>query len=133
MGTGHVLAFLVIGVALVFLDGWLLRRGGSTYLAAAYPDGAVADSVNQLVTVLFHLTALGVVALLSTVPTGPGDPLIALITRTGVLLLVLAAAHGITVWLLARLRTKQREKTLQEELTARTSEQLDADARSGPA
>lgn len=127
MGTGHTLAFLVIGIVLVFVDGWLLRRGGTTYLEAAYPDGKVADSVNQLVTVLFHLTTLGVVTLLSTVPIGGDDPFYAVLTRIGVLLLVLAAAHGITIWILARLRSKQREKALQEEIAARTSDRLDAE------
>ncbi|MEU6129583.1 hypothetical protein ABZ805_10460 [Saccharopolyspora sp. NPDC047091] len=129
--TGYTLAFLVIGTALVFVDGWLLRRSGTTYLAAAYPDGKVADSANQLITVLFHLTTLGVLALLSTVRMGGGDPLHALLTRVGVLLLVLAVAHGITIWLLARLRTKQREKSLQEEISARTSGHLDAEPRTG--
>lgn len=131
VGTGYTLAFLVIGTVLVFVDGWLLRRSGTTYLAAVYPDGKVADSANQLITVLFHLATLGVLALLSTVRMGGGDPFHALITRVGVLLLVLAVAHGITIWLLARLRTKQREKALQEEISARTSGHFDAEPRAG--
>ncbi|WP_243790442.1 hypothetical protein [Saccharopolyspora gloriosae] len=126
METGHTLAFLIIGIVLVFVDGWLLRRDGTTYLAAAYPDGKVAGSVNQLVTVLFHLTALGVVALLSTVKVGGDDPFYVVITRIGMLLLVLAAAHGITIWILARLRSKQREKALQEDIASRTSDHFDA-------
>ena len=37
----HVLAFLVVGAVLVFLDGWLLRRSGTTYLSAVYPDSSI--------------------------------------------------------------------------------------------
>lgn len=125
MQSGYTLAFLVIGAALVFVDGWLLRRSGTTYLAAVYPDGKVADSVNQLVIVLFHLTALGVVALLGTLGPVVGDPLTTLITQLGVLFLVLAVAHGSTLLALGRLRSKQRDKSLQEEISARTTDRLD--------
>ena len=121
--TSYVL-FLILGVLLVFVDGQLMRRSGTTYLKAVYPEVQVADSVNQLVTVLFHLVGLGIVALVSTVGLA-GDPFQALVTRTGVLLLVLAVTHGITLGALARLRGKQRERQLQDELTSRTEQRLD--------
>ncbi|MBK0865209.1 MAG: hypothetical protein IJH84_23305 [Saccharopolyspora sp.] len=133
MGTGYTFAFLVIGAVLVFVDGWLLRRSGTTYLSAVYPDGKVADSVNQLVTVLFHLTTLGVVALVSTLPMGGGDPFTAMVSRLGALFLVLAAAHGVTILILARMRSRQRDKVLQEEITSRTSEHFDAKPEAGTA
>ncbi len=117
--------FLVVGVLLVLIDGQFMRRSGTTYLQAVYPEVRIADSVNQLITVLFHLVGLGAVALISTVGGSAGDSFQALITRTGVLLLVLAATHGITIWALARLRSKQRERQLQDELTSRTEERLD--------
>jgi len=122
----HVLAFLVVGAVLVFLDGWLLRRSGTTYLSAVYPDSSIADSVNQLIAVLFHLTGLGVVALLAALGPTAGDPFTTLVLQLGVLFLVLAAAHGSTLYALGRLRTRQRDKALQEEISSRTSERLDA-------
>jgi hypothetical protein len=118
----HV-AFLVLGVVLVAVDGQLLRRSGTTYLKAAHPDAPVADSVNQLVTVLFHLVALGVLALLSAVDLGLAG-FEDVVVRTGILLLLLAAAHGVTIGALARLRARQQAGQLSEELTARTDERL---------
>ena len=97
--TSYVL-FLIVGVLLVLIDGQLMRRSGTTYLKAVYPEVQVADSVNQLVTVLFHLVGLGIVALISTIGMDSGNPFQTLITRTGVLLLVLAVTHGVTIWTL---------------------------------
>jgi multisubunit Na+/H+ antiporter MnhG subunit len=127
----HVL-FLIVGVLLVFIDGQLMRRSGTTYLKAVYPEVQVADSVNQLVTVLFHLVGVGIVALVSTVGPSGGDPFQSLVTRIGVLLLVLAATHGVTLWALARMRGKQRERQLQDELTSRTEERLDKPVSQDP-
>lgn len=126
--VSHVV-FLVLGVVLVVVDGQLLRRSGTTYLEAAYPEAPVADSVNQLLTVLFHLVALGVVALIS-VPdlgaTGVED----VVLRSGVLLLVLALAHAVTIGVLARLRARQQDRLLGDRLVARTGERLDAAGQS---
>lgn len=129
--TSYVL-FLIVGVLLVLIDGQLMRRSGTTYLKAVYPEVRVADSVNQLVTVLFHLVGLGIVALISTIGMDSGNPFQTLITRTGVLLLVLAVTHGVTIWTLARLRGKQRERQLQDELTTRTEQRLDRPVPNDP-
>lgn len=118
----HVV-FLVLGTALVVVDGQLLRRSGTTYLKAAYPEGPVADSVNQLLTVLFHLVALGVVALISVLDLGSSG-LEDVVVRTGVLLLVLAVAHAVTIGALARLRARQQDRVLGDHLVARTDERL---------
>lgn len=123
MVTVTPVVFLVVGVVLVAVDGQLLRRSGTTYLKAAYPDAPVADSVNQLVTVLFHLVALGVLALLSAVDLGLAG-FEDVVVRTGILLLLLALAHGVTIGVLARLRARQQAGQLSEELTARTDERL---------
>lgn len=123
MVTVTPVVFLVVGVVLVAVDGQLLRRSGTTYLKAAYPDAPVADSVNQLVTVLFHLVALGVLALLSAVDLGLAG-FEDVVVRTGILLLLLALAHGVTIGVLARLRSRQQAGQLSEELTARTDERL---------
>ena len=117
--------FLIVGVLLVFLDGQLMRRSGTTYLQAVYPEVRVADSLNQLITVLFHLVGLGFVALVPAFGMDAGSAFQTLITRSGVLLLVLAALHGVTLWTLARLRARQRERQLRDELTTRTKEKLD--------
>ncbi|GAA2787309.1 hypothetical protein [Saccharopolyspora taberi] len=114
-GTASFLAFLVIGAALVVADGQLIRRSGTTYLQAAGRDSTVADSVNQLVAVVFHLTALGVLALISVIPLDLGSEPETVVARLGILLLVLAVAHGVTIWTLGRIRTRQQSRALHEE------------------
>lgn len=120
--------FLVVGVLLVFIDGQLLRRSGTTYLKAVYPDVPIADSVNQLITVLFHLVGLGVLALISAINLDAGAGLESLVVRLGILLLVLALAHGITIWALAKLRSRQQERSLRDQLANRTEQRLDRSA-----
>ncbi|MGW5642519.1 hypothetical protein ACWEV3_14575 [Saccharopolyspora sp. NPDC003752] len=115
-GAGSFMVFLVIGAALVVADGQLIRRGGTTYLQSTARDSAAADSVNQLVVVVFHLAALGLLALISVVPMDLGSAPETVVARLGVLLLVLAVAHGVTIWTLGRIRTRQQSRMLQEEV-----------------
>lgn len=124
-GVLSYVVFLIIGVALVLVDGRLIRRSGATYLEEVYPEAKVADSVNRLVTVLFHLAVLGILALLSTVEMQVGNAVETVVARTGVMLLVLAVAHGITIWVLTRIRSRQREQRLKTELAARTEERIE--------
>lgn len=126
MFTGADLVFVLLGLVIVFIDGQLIRRSGTTYLNSVYPSTSVADSVNQLITVLFHLAALGIFALLAATDIGFGGSFEALIAKLGVLLLILAAAHGIVVWILTRLQSRQRERILQEELASQTEQRLAA-------
>lgn len=117
--TAYVV-FLVIGVAVVFIDGWLIRRSGETYLEEVYPDPRVAESVNRLIAVLFHLAVLGVLALISTIDITGRNSVETVVARLGVMLLVMAVAHGITMWVFARLRTRHGELLLHSELAARS-------------
>lgn len=126
MFTGADLVFLVLGLVIVFVDGHLIRRSGTTYLNSVYPSPKVADSVNQLITVLFHLSALGIFALIAAVDINLGGSFESLVARLGVLLLVLAVAHGVVVGILTRLQSRQRERLLQEELADRTEQRLAA-------
>lgn len=119
-GMTAYVVFLVIGVAVVFMDGWLIRRSGETYLEEVYPDPRVAESVNRLITVLFHLAVLGVLALISTVDITGRNSVETVVARLGVMLLVMAVAHGITMWVFARMRTRHGELLLHSELAARS-------------
>ena len=124
MFTGADLAFILLGLVIVVVDGQLIRRSGTTYLNLVYPAPKVADSVNQLITILFHLSALGIFALLATIEFGLDSSFKSLVTRLGVLFLVLAIAHGVVVWILTRMRSRQRERALQEDLASRTEQRL---------
>ncbi|MDR7302124.1 hypothetical protein [Haloactinomyces albus] len=126
-GVLSYVVFLIIGVALVFVDGRLIRRSGETYLEEVYPDPKVADSVNRLITVLFHLAVLGILALFSTAEMNVGSPIETVVARTGVMLLVLAVAHAITIWALSRIRSRQREQRMKAELTTRAEERMEQD------
>ncbi|WP_329048014.1 hypothetical protein OG738_37170 [Amycolatopsis sp. NBC_01488] len=106
MTTNAYLSFLAIGVALVLVDGQIIYRSGRRYLENSYGDPAAGASMTRLVTVLFHLATLGVLALVSTIDMG-GSDLPGVVGRLGVLLLILALAHAITLAALARIRGEQ--------------------------
>lgn len=61
---------------------------------------------------------LGVVALISTMDGSTGMPLRDLVAKLGVTLLALAAAHGLTMAILVRIRNRRREEQLEEEIAA---------------
>ncbi|MCW2631797.1 MAG: hypothetical protein JWR88_759, partial [Pseudonocardia sp.] len=85
-----------------------------------HEDERTAASVTRLVVVLFGLVVLGVVALLSTAELS-GDGLAqALLVKLGIMLLVVGAAYGGTLLVLARIRGARR----QQQFTDLTRESL---------
>lgn len=115
MDANSYVAFLFIGVLLVLIDGQILYRGGLGYLQKVYPADS-ARSVMQLVAVLFHLVVLGVLALISTIDVATGMPIRDLVVKWGVVLLGLAAAHGLTMAILVNLRNRRREERIEDEI-----------------
>lgn len=111
-----LLTFLLAGALLVAVDGHLLRRSGTAYLRAL---GDTAAPLNQLVTVVFHLAALGLVALIAILPMDLGGEPKTLVGRIGVLLLVLAVAHAVTILTFGRIRTRHESETLTAEVARR--------------
>ena len=105
-------AFLILGTGLTLLVGQLLIRGGRPYLQEVFADRKVADSVTKLLAVLFHLLVLGVLALISTVDVPVEGTVQAVVTKLGVVLLVLGIAQGGTMLVLSKLR----ERRLAQEL-----------------
>jgi hypothetical protein len=120
MTTNAYLSFLAIGVALVLIDGQVIYRSGRRYLENSYGDPAAGASMTRLVTVLFHLATLGVLALISTIPMG-GSDLPGVVGRLGVLLLILAVAHAITLGILARIRGEQEVEAVVQRGSRRPS------------
>jgi hypothetical protein len=107
--NGEYIAFLILGVVLVVIDGQLILRSGRTYLQEAYGrEAAAATSITRLVVILFHLIVLGVLALISTINVGGTEVLPRIVTKLGVVLLLLALAHGLTIAILTRIRERQR-------------------------
>ena len=136
MDTNSYITFLLIGILLVLIDGQILYRGGLGYLQKVYPPDS-ARSVMQLVTVLFHLVVLGVLALISTLDVATGMPIRDLVVKWGVVLLGLAAAHGLTMAILVAMRNRRREEQLEDEMvgdhtgTATVYPATDLETRSG--
>ena len=108
--------FLLLGVVLVAVDGQLIYRSGRGYLSKAYGNAESARSMNRLVAVLFHLVVLGLLALISTIDIDIADPTQAVVFRLGIVLLLLALAHGATMAVLARIRDKQLQQALVDEM-----------------
>ncbi|GAB1513286.1 hypothetical protein [Actinophytocola sp. KF-1] len=107
MDSSSYVAFLVIGTVLVLIDGQIIYRNGRRFLQQATPN-APAESLTKLVSVLFHLGTLGVLALISTIDV-PGDDsqLQSVVVRLGIILIVLGIAHWIAVSALARIRDRE--------------------------
>jgi hypothetical protein len=114
--TNGYVAFLIFGVVLVAVDGVIVYRSGRALLAEAYRDPRGARSMAQLVTVLFHLVVLGVLALISTIDVNTGSPVQNVVVKLGIVLLVLAVAHAATMSILTRVRDRMRDEQITEEL-----------------
>ena len=107
MDTNAYVAFLVVGILMVVIDGQIIYHSGKRYLENAQGDGEAGSSMAKLVVVLFHLAVLGVLALLSTIDFPGGSSLPGVVGRLGVMLLVMALAHAIALGVLARMREEQ--------------------------
>ncbi|TDD08637.1 hypothetical protein E1181_06715 [Saccharopolyspora terrae] len=112
-----LLTFLIAGILLVAVDGHLLRRSGTAYLREL---GDNAGPLNQLVTVVFHLATLGLVALIAILPMDLGGEPKTVVGRIGVLLLVLAVAHALTIWTFGRIRARHESEVLTAEVARRS-------------
>jgi len=119
MDTGLVtyLVLLLVGTGVTALVGAILRRSGQALLDEVYPEPRAAG-LARLVTVGFYLVALGVLALISNVDLPVDGMVQLLVTKLGVVLLVLGAAYGLTLMVLGRLRDARRRAELDEEFNA---------------
>ncbi|MEV6612022.1 hypothetical protein [Kutzneria sp. NPDC051319] len=108
MDTGTVY-YLVAGVIAIVVVGRLLAFSGKRYLAGATvapQERESAGSVAMLVSMLFHLVTLGLLALLAAIPFG-GDQNQVFLVRIGLLLIMVAVAYAIALRMLTR--RKQEE------------------------
>jgi len=118
MDSSSYVAFLIIGTVLVLIDGQIIYRNGRRFLQQATPN-APAESLTKLVTVLFHLGTLGVLALLSTIDVPTDDQLKGVVLRLGITLIVIGIAHWIAVSALSRLRDREEFDEVNSEREAR--------------
>jgi hypothetical protein len=116
MNVNSYVSFLIVGVVLVLIDGQLISRSGRGYLRKVYEPEA-ARSMIQLVVGLFYLVVLGLLALISMIDVDTGLPVRDVVAKLGVLLLVLAAAHGLTITILMRIRDRRWQEQISDEIT----------------
>jgi hypothetical protein len=118
MDSNSYLVFLVVGTLLVLIDGQVIYRHGRRFLQQTTPN-APAKSLTTLVSVLFHLGTLGVLALLSTIDLPADNQTEAVVLRLGVVLIVLGIAHWIAVSALSRIRDREEFEEINSEREAR--------------
>jgi hypothetical protein len=128
MDVGGYVTFLLVGVGLILIDGQLIARSGRGYLQHHTPDHGEGRSMIRLVSALFYLVMLGLLALISLIDVDTGLPVRDLVVKLGVLLLVLAAVHGVTIAILLRIK----DRRLQEELTEDIAESRYSSGVQGP-
>lgn len=116
MDTDSYITFLVFATLLVLIDAAVITISGRKYLRDDnHPGFGLAAS--WLTTTLFTLIVLGLAALISPLNPPVDGELQKLVTKLGVVLLLLAAAHAITMGVLGRYRGEERQEHLAEELT----------------
>lgn len=113
---------VLLGTALTLLVGQLLFRNGRAFLEDVFDDRDKATAVNRLLSVLFHLVLLGVLALISVLDVPVEGALRTVVVKLGVILLVLGLAHGATMVVLGRLRTRRFARGLAEELAVQAEQ-----------
>jgi hypothetical protein len=113
---------LVVAIGLTFLVGRLLVRAGEPFLLEVFHDRKVTRSVNLLLSVLFHLVTLGVLAIISVVDIDTGNPLQTFVAKLGVVLLTLGIAYGISMLVLIRVRERRRAAEISEQVQERLAD-----------
>jgi hypothetical protein len=119
---GYYIALLVVSVALTFLVGRLLVTAGEPFLQEVFRDTKVTRSVNLLLSVLFHLITLGVLAIVSVVRLSSENTLQTFVMRLGVVLLILGIAYGISMLVLIRIRERRRADDISEQISERLAD-----------
>jgi hypothetical protein len=122
--NAQYILLLVVAVALTFLVGQLLVRAGEPFLFEVFQDRKVTRSVNLLLSVLFYLITLGVLAIISIVDIVnlQDQPLQNFVVRLGIVLLVLGLAYGISMLVLIRVRERRKADDISEHVTEKLAE-----------
>jgi len=122
--TAQYITLLAVSVVLTFVVGRLLVTAGEPFLNDVFHDNRVTRSVNMLLSVLFHLITLGVLAIISIVNVGnlQDQPLQRFVVRLGIVLLILGLAYGISMLVLIRVRDRRKADDISEHVTEKLAE-----------
>jgi hypothetical protein len=122
MGMTQYIVLLALAIGLTFLVGRLLVRAGEPFLQEVFHDEKVTRSVNLLLSVLFHLVTLGVLAIISVTDVPGYNELQTFVVKLGVVLLTLGIAYGISMLVLIRVRERRRANEISEHVQERLAE-----------
>jgi len=121
--TAMYITLLVVAIVLTFLVGRLLVTAGEPFLQEVFQERSVTRSVNLLLSVLFHLITLGVLAIITVIDFASDmEPLQQFVVKLGVVLLILGIAYGISMLVLIRVRERRRAAQISEEVQERLAE-----------
>lgn len=119
VSTAGYVTTVAIGIAITLVVGQLLRRVGHDFLEEVYGDRTLTTSLNHLLVTQFHLFALGFLGLVSTANPFGLTGIQMVITRTGLVLLILGGVYGLTVLALTVARERRRREAVEDDITAR--------------
>jgi hypothetical protein len=124
IGTGGYIALVIIGVLITVGVGQLLFRSGEPFLEEVFQNKDTARSLNRLLSVLFHLLTLAVLAMISIVDI-PSDTGVVqtVVFKIGVVLLIVALAYGISMLVLLRIRERRRQAAVSAQIGEKLAEQ----------
>jgi hypothetical protein len=116
------IVLLAVSVVLTFIVGRLLVRAGEPFLLEVFHDEKVTRSVNLLLSVLFPLVTLGVLAIISVTDVAGDNALQTFVVKLGVVLLTLGIAYGISMLVLIRVRERRRAAEISEQVQERLAD-----------
>ena len=124
LDTPTYLLIVVVGGLITLVVGQILMRSGIGFLRDVFDSEESAVSANRLLGVLFHLIALGFLALISTYrPFDVQGTVQIVITQLGGVMLLLGVLHGLALLLLSRIRSKRRNESLETAMTSQYEQQ----------
>jgi hypothetical protein len=124
IGTGGYIALVIIGVLITVGVGQILFRSGEPFLEEVFQNKDTARSLNRLLSVLFHLLTLAVLAMISIIDI-PSDTGVvqAVVFKIGVVLLIVAIAYGVSMLVLLRIRERRRQAAVSAQIGEKLAEQ----------
>lgn len=131
--NAEYITILVIAIGLTVVIGRLLVVVGEPYLYEVFQDRKVTRSVNRLLSVLFHLITLGVLAIISAIDIRLDTQLQTVVVKLGVVLLVLGVAFGVSMLVLIRIRQRRQADQISAEVSHRLAEQGASPGDAAPA
>ena len=120
--TAEYVTLLVISIVITIAVGRVLVMSGQPFLQEVFENERVTRSVNNLLSVLFHLITIGVLTIISVWSIDVGTQLQNMVMKLGIVLIVLGIAYGVSMLVLIRIRERRRASKISEEVQIRLSD-----------